>query len=576
MPTPAIASPAPSPPHGWRQAIFLALGFWFLYAFVASSSTLFDRDEPRFARAAVEMVESGNYLYPTFNGEIRAHKPILIYWLMAVPLHLLGQSELAVRLPSTLGVLGSLLLTYWIGRRHWNHRVGVTAMIVLATTPIMQMVGTAATADGTLLFFLTACLAVLAEAMKSGSRWSLLPPFALALAAAQLTKGPVGLAVPLLALLATTWMQRRAVSSDESANPRRLSWPLAAAATLISTAAFLAWAYPANEATRGVFAKEGVGKHLVERVLNPMESHGGNWFLYLPYYIPIVIGGFFPWSLFLLGTGSAVWTGRAGGRVARPLLAGWALPTFAIMSVVATKLPHYILPIWPALALAVAVTIDAHHRNTLSEKDRILLHRGGILFAPVAFGATITLAALPFVVHAPAMRAPCITLSAMIAVLAILALREHLAFRFHRSAMVLAIGTPIIQFMLAAVGLPAFEELKPAPVIARAVRAATPADSPVTTLDFDEPSLYFYLDRGPINSNPGKQKVVQWVLSDEPGVLIVTRDVLNDLTAKHGTIPLREVGKAPGFNYSKGEWVDLIAVCKSKPTTDAAPPASTP
>jgi len=135
----------------WRGAIVIAVGILAGYLFITTRSTLWDRDEPRFSRATVEMVESGNYLYPTFNGNLRPDKPILIYWLMSVPVRLLGQTEMAVRLPSVVGTVLTCLLVFFIGKRLWNAKTGLWAMGILATTGLMLFEGTAATADGTLL-----------------------------------------------------------------------------------------------------------------------------------------------------------------------------------------------------------------------------------------------------------------------------------------------------------------------------------------------------------------------------------------------------------------------------------------
>ena len=103
-----IASP-------WLKAILICAGFAALYLLIAGSSTLWDRDEPRYARATAEMVESGNYLVPTFNGEVWFDKPILLYWLMSVPVRLLGPSEIACRFAGVIGTAITLLLTFFIG-----------------------------------------------------------------------------------------------------------------------------------------------------------------------------------------------------------------------------------------------------------------------------------------------------------------------------------------------------------------------------------------------------------------------------------------------------------------------------
>ena len=124
----------------WVKAILICAGFTFLYLLIAGSSTLWDRDEPRYARVTVEMVESGNYLVPTFNGEVWFDKPILLYWLMSVPVRLLGPSEIACRLPAVLGTAVTLLLTFFIGKKLFGTKSGLWAEAILATTLLMLFV----------------------------------------------------------------------------------------------------------------------------------------------------------------------------------------------------------------------------------------------------------------------------------------------------------------------------------------------------------------------------------------------------------------------------------------------------
>jgi len=88
----------------------------------------------------------------------------------------------------------------------------------------------------------------------------------------------------------------------------------------------------------------------VEPSLSPMEGHGGNRLLILPYYLTVTRIGFAPWPPYLPGAASAVLGGRVGGPRLRALLVGWAAPVFLMLTLIATKLSHYLLPVWPALA----------------------------------------------------------------------------------------------------------------------------------------------------------------------------------------------------------------------------------
>jgi 4-amino-4-deoxy-L-arabinose transferase-like glycosyltransferase len=144
----------------WVKAILICAGFTALYLLIAGSSTLWDRDEPRYARVTAEMVESGNYLVPTFNGKAWFDKPVLLYWLMSVPVRLLGPSEIACRFAGVMGTAVTLLLTFFIGKKLFGAKAGLWAEAVLGTTLLMLFVGSSALVDGIALPFIVGAMAI--------------------------------------------------------------------------------------------------------------------------------------------------------------------------------------------------------------------------------------------------------------------------------------------------------------------------------------------------------------------------------------------------------------------------------
>ncbi|MCG8615985.1 MAG: glycosyltransferase family 39 protein, partial [Desulfobacterales bacterium] len=183
------------PRHEWLWLLGAVVVMGVVYAVLASGTTLWDRDEPRFSRAAVEMLMRGDYVVPWFNGEWRLHKPIMVYWFMAGSMKVLGQTELALRLPSILGMIVTALCTYGVGRRMFGVRAARWAFVVLATAVLPIYMGQAATADGVLNGFIALALLAMVEAVYRGGRWWAWPGVAVGLAGAMLTKGPVGLGV---------------------------------------------------------------------------------------------------------------------------------------------------------------------------------------------------------------------------------------------------------------------------------------------------------------------------------------------------------------------------------------------
>jgi 4-amino-4-deoxy-L-arabinose transferase-like glycosyltransferase len=555
-----------SPPQvakaGWPRALAAAAAILVAFLALTPWTTLWDRDEPRFAQATVEMLASGNYLYPTFNGHLRPDKPILIYWLMALSVRLLGATELAARFWAPVGLALTALLTWWTGKRLLSPRAGLWAMAVLATTPLTLMEGLAATTDAVLLAAITGAMAAFAAALSRGPRGRHLVALAAALGLAQLAKGPVGLAVPVLAMLGAlgwlAWRERmgRGIAGDVF---------LIVLGAALGTGLFLLWAVPANDATFGEFARQGIGHQVVERVLSPMEGHGGNRLLSLPYYLIVVLIGFAPWTLYLPGAASAVLGGRAGGPRARALLLGWAAPVFVMFTLIATRLPHYLLPLWPALALAVGGTLAAEREGRLDERDRRWLRRGAWLFSPVALLEAAGLFAVVWSPPLAGLRWPCLALALVILGTALAALRRHLGGDLSQGARLLCGGTALSLAIAGVWALPAFDRVKPVPPVAAAIRVQTPPDTPLATFDFDEPSLVFYARREPVAPLPSAAAVAAWARAGDYGVLVLPRAALDRVTAAYGALPLREIAAAHGINIPKGKRLELVALARNLP-----------
>jgi len=551
--------PSYSQHHQRRTRLTLALvllAVTLVYLLAATRASLWDRDEPRFSRATVEMVESGNYLYPTFNGHLRPDKPILIYWLMSLPIRVLGPTELACRFFSVLGAAATCLFTFLIARRVVGERAGLWAVAVLASSLMILVIGTLATADAVLLPALVAALAVYVRMAQEppGPRHTLL--LGLAFGWALLAKGPVGLLPGLIILVALILQSRGDRAGAAWGHLGRLGL-----AVLLGAALFLAWAIPANQATGGDFLRLGLGRHVLERSSRPLESHGGNFFLYLPYYVPVVLAGFFPWTLHLPGAISAALGGRLGGRLGRNLLIAWVAPVFVLMTLVATKLPHYVLLLWPALAIAVAGTLTADRQSRLTDRDRRWLRRGVWFFGPLTLLGAAGLIVGPWFLPGKTLRWTGLASGALLLVMAAWAIRAHLADRPVRSAQVLLAGILVLLAPLLLGAVPALDALKISPRIARAVTAAAPPHTPVAFYKYEEPSLNFYLAR-PIESLADAAAVAQWARQKETAVLILPRQTWRGVEENYGRLPLRELAAVQGWNWAKGRELEVVALLR--------------
>lgn len=537
----------------WTVAILL-----WVYFSLTTASTLWDRDEPRFSRATVEMVESGNYLYPTFNDALRPDKPILIYWLMSAPVRLFGPSEFSCRMVAPLATAGTGLMTAWAATLLAGPGAGILAFAFLALSPLMTVSGTAATTDALLLMCITAAICSFLLSWRRGFRIGHFVVMTLALAAALLTKGPVGLAVPLLVIPVTFLALGRGALRPLP----YLGWLLGA--VIVASALFLAWGIPANQATGGEFYAKGIGHHVVDRSLNPLESHGGKSFLFFFAYLPVIVFAFFPWTLYLpmAFTKALSPAEAAAGVPARRLILCWALPVIFLMSCVATKLPHYILPAFPALAIAAAIGVTRLHQAGPPRRPTgPAAWTGLILFVVVGSALGLTMAVAPWFLPVFGIRVAATGLGFLFLAVTIAGAWRFLKGRHADAAATLIAGMVLILLTAALFLLPAIERFKISPRLANRIEALTDSSVPVATCGYGEPSLNFYLNRGPIESLDESQ-LAHWVVRRGPGLLVITRPKFRDHKDLFRRDNLHAVGHLRGFNYSQGKWVTVLLVTR--------------
>jgi 4-amino-4-deoxy-L-arabinose transferase-like glycosyltransferase len=538
----------------WGAVAGICLAVAGAYWFLDSRSTLWDRDEPRFSRATAEMIESGNYLYPTFNGRLRPDKPILIYWLMSVPMRVLGPTSLACRFFSSVGIAITCLLTFLLARRFLDIKGGLWSMIVLSSTLLILMEGTAATADGILLPCMVAVMVLFGRALESGWRWYQVAALGLALGLGLLAKGPVAL-LPVVVIIVTLGLIRKRVARI---GPH---FGPTGEAVVMGLLLFVVWAIPANHATGGEFLRLGIGHHVLARTARPLESHGGRFLLHLPYYLPVIIAGFFPWTLHLPGAISAVLRGRVGAVHFRELFLAWVVSIVVIMTFVATKLPHYILFTWPALALAVGGTLAAAAQGQLADVDRNWLRGGIYFFGPVAGVLVVALFAVPLWLHLSGAIVPFWTMAVVLLVVSVLAMRQQLEDRPQASAVTLGAGMIVLLFPVTLGIMPVLERTKVSPALAQAITKRTAPDVPVVTYGYGEPTLNFYLGRQiePLANEPA---VVQWAQQSQPGVLVIPKPLLGEIEQRNGPLGLLELVSKKGLNYAKGKTLEVVALLR--------------
>lgn len=334
------------------------------------SHSLWDDDEGVNAQAAREMREADTWVIPTFNYRLRTAKPALLYWAQRASYAAFGVSEWSARLPSVLAGWASVLLAYELARRMFGRKPGggrtegLIAGVALASAVQFAALAHGATPDSVLLAFtLLAFLAFWVGHLDRSRRWWV--PTAAACSLAVLTKGPVGVALPgLILLLYFAWNREVGRLFDRKIFAAGLVFVLIAGPW---------YALVASE-TRGEWLRVFLGRDNVDRFLSPLDGHRGPVWYYLA-AVPVL---FAPWSAFL---GAVLWYAAGGCRNtnaaagvgndipdsvrAHRFLVCWAGAYLAFFSAAATKLPNYILPVYPALAILTARFLAAWRSGEL-------------------------------------------------------------------------------------------------------------------------------------------------------------------------------------------------------------------
>lgn len=292
-------------------------------------------DEGRNAEVGREMAASGDWITPHYNGFAYLDKPAVHFWLIAASMKAFGVSEGAARLPSALMAVATMLLVWFLARRMFGDSAGLRAGIIFAACPLALALAREVIFDMTLTFFVTLVMVAfwLGEESGFGKLWFDALLFA-AMGVAVITKGFVGILIPLIAIL----IYQVACGEGRSFLRLRWGWGL-----LVFLAAALPW-FIAVSVRNPDFPRYAFWNESLQRFTSGAARRGGG----ILYYLPVFLGGFFPWSLFLL---LAAWNRLRRWRelrqeACRPILflLCWTAWVFIFFTLSHSKLPAYFLP----------------------------------------------------------------------------------------------------------------------------------------------------------------------------------------------------------------------------------------
>jgi len=348
-----------------------------LLAFRLGAVPLLGPDEPRYARVAAEMARQGEWVTPTLQGRPWLEKPVLYYWMAGTAYRVLGETETAARLPSVLAAVLSVALTALFGARVYGAATGLAAGFALGTAVLPFAYGRAAAMDGLLACLVSAAIALMGLRLLGIAGRLAVPAAWAAVGLATLAKGPLGAVLPALVLVGWRLTSPRGEARRSVVTPGSLLLFL-----LVAGPWYLAILLDQGWRFVDVFLLD----HNLLRFTSTLHAHPGPvW-----YYVPLLLLGLFPWSALLLPGFGAL---EPRHDPADRLLLLWLLLPLAFFSSAGSKLPGYVLPCLPPLALiigrgATALVRGATLPRGMGARAAALL---GLVLAAALFGLALKL-----------------------------------------------------------------------------------------------------------------------------------------------------------------------------------------
>ena len=560
-----------------------------------------DRDEARFAQASRQMLESGDFVTVRFQHELRAKKPIGIYWLQSASASIFGKDHIAsYRIPSFLASVGIVFGVYFFGLRLMSPMSAFLAAMCMGTSLILATEARLAKTDAVLTLLILiqqyALWVIYHTSQKAryvSGRWAALMWGACGLGI--LVKGPIAPAILLLTAISLILTQRTWISGMR---------PLLG--LIIVSAIVMPWALLVSADTGGAFLTEAIGRDFLGKLRSGQESHAAPPLAHLA-LLPIV---FYPASLLIPRAVAMFWHSRGQTQHANDppdskknsdwlrFMLAWIVPFWLVLEVTPTKLPHYTLPLMPAIALLVShfallpntppknkakINAKASFRmRNLAFAEKYLVQLGGWLgvawqYAALMAGCVIavifmlvllidwqTLArgrglSLDFTSIAQIDSGFGVAIIALLFAITTLGYGwQWLKYRQSHSLIFMLVAAALFHSISLGGVLPSMRHFHLSPAIDKALTQAGLSHNPIAAAGYHEPSLVFLLGRDVLLFSP--RDAALFLAESSDGVAIVearTRREFNR-TANAVGVRLGWHGTIRGFNYSNGKTAQLL------------------
>jgi len=469
-----------------KRWLWLLLAVMFIWFGNIEYRKLIEPDEGRYAEIPREMVVSGDWVTPRLNNLKYFEKPPLQYWATATAYIVFGEHQWTSRLWVALTGFAGLLLVWYAGTRLFGHEAGRYAAVLLGGSLLYVLMGHINTLDMGVTFFSTLGIVGLLFGQQAESdartrrNWMWLAWVALGLAV--LSKGLMGLVLPGAALVIYSILQR------DIGLWKRMNLVTGLLLCLLITAPWFILVIKANPE---FFQRFFIYEHYTRFTTKELGRYQP-WY----YFVPVLLSGMLPWTILMFDTLLHTWKGAAHlGKAFNPerFLLVWVVFIYVFFSVSGSKLPSYLLPMFPALALLMG--------KQLAEINE---HRLFWLIAPIlpvvalALGLapyTARLADTPLQVQIYDEYAVWLVAAALLWLLgmasALVLLRRH---NKPVAVVVLALSS-LLAAQIGASGYNTIAKERSAYIMADAIRPYVKADVPLYSVGSYEQTLPFYLKR---------------------------------------------------------------------------------
>lgn len=504
-------------------------------------------------QATKQMLETGDLVNISFQDEPRNKKPVGIYWLQALTVKVSGSENTATswpyRLPSVIGAWLAVLALFRYGKGLFNPKIGFMAATMLATSLIVVVEAHIAKTDAVLLATTTMAMLILAKFYTAQNRH--IPPLSAALlfwaflGVGFLIKGPLILMVVGATIAALC-------IADKSAYWLKALHP--ESGVPVALAVVLPWILAISTGGGGNFFTDAINQDLLPKLTGGQESHGA-----LPgVHLAALLATAWPWSLLVPFAGIIAWRQRTNPAVR--FCIAWALPSWLLFELIPTKLPHYTMPLFPAIMLLMAFSLeDFSSFRRLLNRPLGFAYRIFWSLVCVALGGAIVWAAFTYSPsQLTSFAALMITVSAGVFGLLVFT-------RINTDKAILGLGAAGLLFGIVLAGgvVPNLDRLAVSQKLAEVSAPHRDQDTVMAIAGYHEPSAVFLLGTDTwLTSWDGATGLL---LSSEVDLITIPADDVPRAAAEFTkwNMRLNELAEVEGRNYAKGEDVRLVLIAAS-------------